>query len=163
MKCLNNLGKSQMLGGPESPKPNICLCDSQITHDCTVLGHGREIGQPKLGFFKNFYLFLCPLFRPWCLTFSLKRRHAMAYSFQATLRLSILRALLLGPSPTPCERPLFIRAQTVEKEWSWVPQRIEPAGGFQEVGCNYCTWIAARASTPVLTLPLCVSLAPSLA
>lgn len=29
-KCLNNLGKSQMLGGPEFPKPNICLYDSQI-------------------------------------------------------------------------------------------------------------------------------------
>ena len=81
VKCLNNLGKSQMLGGPEFPKPNICLYDSQIIQWLYCPPAWREIAQPKLGFFKNFYLLLCPLFRPWCLTFSLKIKYAMAYSF----------------------------------------------------------------------------------
>lgn len=60
--------------------------------------------------------------------------------------------------PTPCVQPLCTRAQTVEEEWSWVPHLIGPAGGFRETGCNYSTWIAARANTCVITQPpLCFS------
>ena len=110
VKCLNNLGKSQMLGGPEFPKPNICLYDSQIIQWLYCPPAQREIAQSKLGFIKNFYPFLCPLLRPQCQ--SPPWRSDMPWHIASRLHWgSPFRVLsFLGPSPTPCEQPLFIRA-----------------------------------------------------
>lgn len=135
MKCLNNLGKSQMLGGPEFPKPNICLYDSQIIQWLYCPPAWREIAQPKLGFFKNFYLLLCPSSGHEASTFSFEDRIMPWHTASRMHWSSPSRALsFLGSLHPLLASSLYLSEQTVEKEWSWVPQRIGPAGGFQEVG-----------------------------
>lgn len=54
MKSLNNLGTSQVVGGPGFPKPDICMAHSSADN-CAILSCREGDCLRKIGFLQKFY------------------------------------------------------------------------------------------------------------
>lgn len=63
MKYPNTLGKSQMVGGPESPKPNIWMAHSFIRYLYHLLLQGGRLFKQNWSSSRILLLFLIPLSR----------------------------------------------------------------------------------------------------